>query len=287
MGVRWVSLSWRVLGDRTKLNARRYGKFVAESKEYLSSKKCEMRVSECKQLLKELDQDDFLTIRYSDESHFGWKQRSMGRRYVSRRRGERYEPRNIREGPAPETGDEHKVHVWGAVGLGFKSELVRYRTANKNGKMSQTVYLNQILRTVVGRWLDEGDRDFILEEDNDSGHGRGPGDNIVKRWKDEVGLKYFFNPPYSPDLSPIENCWRKPNQYVYATAQFTETADELFERAKEGWEELSQDTIDEWVRSVRQRYEDVIENGGRMVGRTRPKKDNEDGDNIDQDQFER
>ncbi|KAK3949767.1 hypothetical protein QBC32DRAFT_200310, partial [Pseudoneurospora amorphoporcata] len=66
---------------------------------------------------------------------------------------------------------------------------------NKNGKMSRRIYFDQILDLIVKKWLDEG-HDFIFEEDNDSGHKGG----IVTRWKEDHGLRYFFNPPYFSDL---------------------------------------------------------------------------------------
>lgn len=48
---------------------------------------------------------------------------------------------------------------------------------NNNGKMSHEVYINSILEPVVKPWLDRGD-DFVLEEDEDSGHGTGKGGRI-------------------------------------------------------------------------------------------------------------
>ena len=156
------------------------GKYVACVKQYVPPDRREERCRHCKRMLEQFDQQDFLKFWYSDEAHFGWKQRSMGRQYISRQPGERYEPWNIREAPAPEEVDDEKVHIWGCIGLGFQSQLVRYRPNNKNGKMSQRVYLEQILEPHVGRWLEEG-RDFWLEEDNDSGHGGGSSSNIVRK----------------------------------------------------------------------------------------------------------
>ena len=51
---------------------------------------------------------------------------------------------------------------------------------------------------------------FILEEDSDSGYRGGKANNLVRRWKQEMGLKYYFNCPGSPDLAPIENLWQVP-----------------------------------------------------------------------------
>ena len=80
-----------------------------------------------------------------------------------------------------------RLHSWAAIGHGFKSDLYFYRVgSNKNGKMSLQVYKNQILEPIVKPWLERGD-DFILEEDNDSGHGTGP-KNIVRAWKEKNRL---------------------------------------------------------------------------------------------------
>jgi len=49
-----------------------------------------------------------------------------------------------------------------------------------------------------------------MEEDGDLGYGGGnyAKKNLVKVWKEQYKLKHFFNTLKSPDLSPIENCWR-------------------------------------------------------------------------------
>ncbi|KAI9662749.1 MAG: hypothetical protein M1829_006144 [Trizodia sp. TS-e1964] len=78
--------------------------------------------------------------------------------------------------------------------------------------MSLQVYRDDILKPIVGPWIDRGE-DFCLEEDGDSGHGKSK-NNIVRKWKEERGLEFFFNCPQSLDLSPIENCWQVPKQYV-------------------------------------------------------------------------
>ena len=96
----------------------------------------------------------------------------------------------------------------------FKSDLTFYEVPeNTNGKMSLQVYINQILEPVVKFWLLEK-QDFVLEEDGDNGHGKAKNRNIVRQWKEENNLEYFFNFASSPDLSPIENCWQSPKQHL-------------------------------------------------------------------------
>lgn len=48
---------------------------------------------------------------------------------------------------------------------------------------------------MVKPWLKAGEN-FVLEEDGNSGHGSGI-INIVRDWKAEHRLKYYFNCPYS------------------------------------------------------------------------------------------
>ena len=53
--------------------------------------------------------------------------------------------------------------------------------------MTHEVYINSILEPVVKPWLEAG-HDFVLEEDNDSGHGPGA-KNIVRDWKAKHSLE--------------------------------------------------------------------------------------------------
>ena len=103
---------------------------------------------------------------------------------------------------------------------------------------------------------------MILEEDGDSGHGPGK-NNIVRAWKDHHQLHHYFNCPQSPDLSPIENCWSVPKQYIRGFPHWdVETVKGL---AEEGWQQLKQKTINNWVRSMPKRLKDVIDLEGGMT----------------------
>ena len=107
--------------------------------------------------------------------------------------------------PEPAEEDKKRVYAWAAVGYDFKSDLVWYDNPNNtNGKMSLKVYKDQILEPVVKEWIESGER-FVLEEDNDSGHGTGQKKgNIVRSWKEKYGLEQSWNVSHSPDFSPIE-----------------------------------------------------------------------------------
>ena len=90
-------------------------------------------------------------------------------------------------------------------------------------------------------------KDFVLEEDNDSGHGPSS-KNPVRESKEKYGLKAFFNCPKSPNLSPIENAWIASKMEVRKYPHFDINA--LKTLAVEGWDKLSQETINHWIDSM-------------------------------------
>jgi hypothetical protein len=127
---------------------------------------------------------DWHSVRFSDEVHFNYG--PQGKIRIIRKSGQRYCQDCLQE--TDESTEKHlkKKHAWGAVGHNFKSDIALYEVSgNTNGKMSQRVYIDQILNLIVKPWLDRDD-DFCLEEDGDSGHGTSKS-NIVRTWKQETG----------------------------------------------------------------------------------------------------
>lgn len=119
------------------------------------------------------------------------------------------------------------------------------------------------MEPVVKPWLVAG-HDFVLEEDGDSGYGKAKTRNIVRLWKEENKLQYFFNCASSPDLSPIENCWQPPKQYLAKYPHWDDrTTKELI---LEGWAQVSQDFINEESRSIPKRLRDVLVGEGKVTG---------------------
>lgn len=128
--------------------------------------------------------------------------------------------------------------------------------------MSSEVYLKDILSVVKG-WIDRGD-DFVLEEDRDGSHGVGKGKkNSLRDFKESIGLEYFFNCSGSPDLTPIENAWSIPRQYVEKFLRFDE--EDLETLAREGWRAIKQSTINQWISSMPARLQECIDAEGQMT----------------------
>jgi hypothetical protein len=77
-------------------------------------------------------------------------------------------------------------------------------------------------------------------------------------------LKHYFNCHSSPDLTPIENCWQPPKQYVKKFPHWDEI--NTRELALEGWDKISQSFINERVEAMPKRLQDCIDMDGQMTG---------------------
>ena len=206
------------------------------------------------------NKEDWRHVRFSDETHFGWG--PQGKIYVIRRPWERACPDCVDEKEGPQEKDQKRLHAWAAVGYNFKSNLNWYDVpSNNNGKMTLKVYRDKILEPIVGNWLREG-HSFVLEEDNDSGHGTGKA-NIVRTWKRENSLTSFFNCSESPDFVPIEKAFQAPKQSVRKRPCWDDAV--VRELAEEGWEALKQSTINKWVDEIPKILEACIQSEGKMT----------------------
>ncbi|KAF2818315.1 hypothetical protein CC86DRAFT_472932 [Ophiobolus disseminans] len=243
-----------------------YHKCIACTKGWVSQRCAKQRVqfSETHLALKP-EPNDWHDVRFSNEVHCSVG--PQGKLRIIRRPGERYCSDCIQEQLNRDNERERETfHIWAAVGYNFKSNLTFYNTpGNRNGKLSLAVYRDQILELVVGTWLrDPNTSDFILEEDNDSGHGGGRSTNIVATWKRNNGLNHYFNCSNSPDLSPIENCWQPMKQHLKKHPHWDEF--EVRELANEGWGHVTYSFINERIDSMPQRLQDCIDMEGRITG---------------------
>lgn len=211
---------------KRRLQKRGYFIFKSVSFNYIDEDLAEYRVRWCEIMLKRYPtKEAWYCVRWSDETHFGWGPQSQIHVLRKRGVGNRYKPRNIKQSESKtdtkEEANAKRVHFWGAIGYNFKSNLIEYSVpSNNNGKMSQEVYINLILNVEVAQWSQ--DTRWVLEEDNDSGHGNQSKDNPVIAWKEAHNMEkgsttkcsWFSNCPQSPDLALIEEGWSYPKNFV-------------------------------------------------------------------------
>ncbi len=164
-----IEASWRTI--QRAMGTLNYRKCIACKKGWQSPANALRRVKWAKKMLQERPyKEDWRDVRFSDEVHFGWG--PTGTLRIIRKPGQRECPDCIQHAQEPKEKDQKTLHYWAAVGYNFKSPMVEYNSGNKNGKMTQDCYIQQILKAVVKPWLDQG-HVFTLEEDGDSGHGPG------------------------------------------------------------------------------------------------------------------
>ncbi|KAF1835735.1 hypothetical protein BDW02DRAFT_567775 [Decorospora gaudefroyi] len=242
-----------------------YHKCIACTKGWVSQRCAKERVHYSETMLSlKPNKEDWRDVRFSDELHCRvGPQRKLR---IIRKPGERYCGDCIQDQLNRDDEREWETsHIWAAVGYEFKSDLIFYKNAgNKNGKLSLKVYRDQILKPVVKQWLGPTKALFILEEDNDSGHGGGSQTNIVATWKRQNNLDYFFNCANSPNLAPIENCWQPMKQQLKKYPHWDEF--ETRELAREGWSHVSQEFINTRIDSMPKRLQTCIDMEGRMTG---------------------
>ena len=247
---------------RTFRAALNFHKCLACLKGWLDEKLCEWWVSYATVMLERYPKPkNWHQVWFSDEVHFGYG--PEGQLQIIRKPSTQYHHDCVQHQDPHAEKDLKRFHCWAAVGWNFKSDIIFYTiSTNTNGKMSMREYIDQILEPVVKSWILQGD-DFVLEEDNDSGHSTGK-KSIACSWKKTNNLESYFNYASSPDLAPIENCWSPPKQYIRKFPHWDEAR--TTELIKEGWASFEQIFINERVNSMPDRLRAVIESGGVMTG---------------------
>ena len=232
-----------------------YGKYKAALKEFLSPATKAARNKWAHDIYAKYPHPwDWHGVRFTDEFHTGYG--PEGQLWIIRKRGNsmRYRYDNIQHRDAPPEKDLPRVHAWAAIGYNFKEpKLVFYKVpGNKNGAITHRVYHDVILEGgPVKKWIERGD-DFVLEEDGASGHGGGPKarkDSLVAKWKDKKRVEHYFNCHDSPDLAPIENTFQGPKGHMRKHPHWDEQS--LIDILQEGWDNISQEYINELVESLR------------------------------------
>ncbi len=188
-GIEACAMTWEQLGyevglectGQTMKNAMgslNYRKCIACKKGQINEKTARDRKTWAQTIKEKYPKpEDWYRVRFSDEVHFGYG--LQGKLCIIRKSGEQYCPDCIQEEKESEEKDKKRHHYWATVGHDFQSDIYFYEVpGNTNGKMSQRVYIDQILQLIVKPWI-KAYHDYVLEEDSDLGHGLGKS-NIVQ-----------------------------------------------------------------------------------------------------------
>lgn len=77
----------------------------------------------------------------------------------------------------------------------------------------------------------------------------------------EKGIELLPWPPNSPDLNPIETLWCRMKDWLqkrYGDSTASISYKELRRRVLEAWDAIGEDTLEELVKTMPQRCQDVI-----------------------------
>lgn len=173
------------------------------------------------------------------------------------------------------TANFEKLHLWGAIGINYKSPLYRVplkERHTKDGKKVSRQSLNgeiyeKMVHDIIGpsyrafMQITTGDDQIYLLEDNAGYHDTIAVRNAYEEWE----VIKVEHPPNSPDLNPIEVIWHMLKSRMRAHIGMCKTFDELYEWALEAWDDIPQEAINEVIYKVMRRYEEVIARKGGAI----------------------
>jgi hypothetical protein len=245
---------------RKAFEDRGYSKCTACQKAWLTKQSLEQRF-ELLEKRRRWTKAQWRKVRFTDEFHVG--QGPKRKLKIIRQRGERYCKDCIQKNANAKQMKNRNLsrfHFWISIGWNHKT-IIEYTTPSSNGKMTQAVYLDTVLKGPVQKWLDNNES-FLLEEDQDSGHGTSTS-NLVRTWKEDNNVDYYFNASGSPDLSPAENVIRAIKQCIQAFDHFDD--DTLHCAVFRAWDSVSQTTINSYIDSMPERMRELSKMDGEMT----------------------
>jgi hypothetical protein len=141
---------------------------------------------------------------------------------VTRKKEERTHPTCIQH--QFHRGGTIPVNAWGAIGYGYKSPLLFIDGTGKRGAFKQIDYLSQILEPHIQSIIEAfaavthllaPPTEPLFIEDRNSAHGHKSSRNCYTRYRTAHGIILMPHPSTSPDMNPIERCWRRLKQVLH------------------------------------------------------------------------
>jgi transposase len=101
----------------------------------------------------------------------------------------------------------------------------------------------------------------LFMEDGNSAHDHKSTRNCCARFRTEHGIVLMLHPSTSPDMNPIEKCWRRIKQALHRRRRQPTTEAEMEVMVLEEWDRIPQKWIDElilkqkdWVQVLMERH---------------------------------
>ena len=188
-------------------------------------------------------------VLFSDESRFTLE-KADGRVRVYRRVGERYSDACVTEVDRFRRGS---VMVWGGINHQGKTDLVVIR-----GNLNAQGYINDVLRPVVVPFINTQNGPVIFQQDNARPHTA----RVTTQFLQGNNINVMQWPSMSPDLSPIEQVWDELDKRVRRRQIQPNTLAQLEQALIHEWNNLPQNVIRRYLRSMRRRCVAIINAAG-------------------------
>lgn len=160
---------------------------------------------------------------------------------------------------------QHKreFYFWCAVGYNYKSPLIFFDGPGSEGPLTEEFYRDCVLGVHVEprhRVFRAAGHGFVLLESGDFLHrSRSFGDPAWK-YKEEMGLHYYSNPPCSFDFNATVGVWRIMQQRLKLPRPVTK--EEMQWEIQVEWDKITLEEINKEVTSMEGRIAVCLERGG-------------------------
>jgi transposase len=195
------------------------------------------------------EEDEWKRIMWSDHTLFTLDY--QGREYVQRPPGKGCDPKYLEQ----EKRLQGAVWLWGCMcadGLGH-AELYE---GTLNAARYQSILALNLVRSAHTFWPTGH---WYYQQDNARPHTAG----TSRAWFHNRGVDLLDFPPWSSDLSPIENLWHDLKRRVYA--HHPKTMEELERWIVHEWQETKYNFLSHTCLSMPQRLQLVLANKGHKI----------------------
>ena len=211
----------------------------------VTPEQCAVRCDFCRFVLEKIAPDT--PIVFSDESRFCL---SPDNSWIYLKRGAWSETSTVKKTKFPKG-----VMFFGAIGVGFKSTLVRCTGMVDTTEYIQLVRDSGVIEKMNGKY---GKFKWLFMQDGAPAHTSASAMSILGR---EVNFLAGW-PPNSCDLNPIEVLWaivkKRVKRQDFADLPFAEAV-------VAAWDSIPQSTIDSLVKGFRHRCEMCVANRGKSI----------------------
>lgn len=197
---------------------------------------------------------EWARVIWSDEAYVVVGDRA-GQVYVTRRANEVYDDNCVVE---KFKQSSFRIMIWGCIMKGKKGPMaVLEYPGGPGGGMNARRYREQVLEPLLLEFHQQMSEErglVAFQQDGAGSHRAG----TTKKWLETHLIDIFPHPAASPDMSPIENVWHILKEKIRKRPRAPTSKEELKQAVREAWEEISDEDINKYVRSMQNRVQDLI-----------------------------